>query len=105
MVTRRKLRTVLNTVGLYVGCALVIAYFGVNAYTGNRGLRAQQYLDQQYASLSQELDQLKAQRASWQHKVKLLKSESIDPDMLDERARAMLNYMDPRELTLMIKRP
>jgi len=35
MVTRRKLRTLLSTLGLYVGCALVIGYFGINAYTGN----------------------------------------------------------------------
>jgi cell division protein FtsB len=105
MVTRRKLRLVLSTLGLYVGCALVIAYFAVNAYTGNHGLRAQQDLDRQYAVLSQELDQLKQERATWQHRVKLLKSDSIDPDMLDERARAMLNYIDPRDVTLMLTRP
>jgi cell division protein FtsB len=105
MVTRRKLRTILSTLGLYVGCALVIGYFGVNAYTGNHGLRAKQDLDQQYAALSAELDQLKQQRAEWQQRVKLLKSESIDPDTLDERARADLNYLDPRELTLMLKHP
>jgi cell division protein FtsB len=35
----------------------------------------------------------------------LLRSNSIDPDMLDERARAVLNYLDPRDLTLMLKRP
>jgi cell division protein FtsB len=34
-----------------------------------------------------------------------LRSNSIDPDMLDERARAVLNYLDPRDLTLMLKRP
>jgi cell division protein FtsB len=102
MVIRRKLRVVLSTLGLYVGCALVIAYFAVNAYTGNHGLRAQQDLDQQFASLEVELDKLKTERAGWQHRVKLLKSESIDPDMLDERARAVLNYMDPRDLTLML---
>ena len=105
MVIRRKLRVVLSTLGLYAGCALVIAYFGVNAYTGNHGLRAQQDLDQQFASLTEELDHLKAERAGWQHRVKLLKSESIDPDTLDERARAVLNYMDPRDLTLMLKKP
>ena len=105
MVTRRKLRVLLSTLGLYVGCALVIGYFGVNAYTGNHGLRAKQDLDQQFASLSEELDQLKQQRADWQRRVKLLKSDSIDPDTLDERARAVLNYLDPRELTLVIKRP
>ena len=105
MVTRRKLRTVLSTLGLYVGCALVIGYFGVNAYTGNHGLRAQQDLDQQFASLAGELGRLKQERADWPRRVKLLQSSSIDPDMLDERARAMLNYLDPRDLTLMLKRP
>jgi cell division protein FtsB len=105
MVSRRKLRTVLTTLGLYAGCAVVIAYFAVNAFSGNHGLRAQKDLDQQFAALSQELAQLKAERADWVHRVKLLKSASIDPDMLEERARANLNYLDPRELTLMLKRP
>ena len=105
MVTRRRLRAFLSTLALYVGCALVIGYFGVNAYTGNHGLRAKQDLDQQFAALSEELDQLKQQRAEWQRRVKLLKSESIDPDTLDERARVVLNYLDPRELTQMLKRP
>jgi cell division protein FtsB len=105
MVSRRKLRTALTTVALYVGSALVIAYFAANAYSGNHGLRAQHDLDQQFAALSEELDQLKKERAEWQHRVKLLRSESIDPDMLDERARAVLNYLDPREVTMMVKRP
>lgn len=105
MVTRRKLRTFLSTLGLYVGCALVIGYFGVNAYTGNHGLRAQQDLDQQFAVLNEELARLKQERAEWQRRVKLLQSRSIDPDTLDERARAVLNYLDPRDLTLMLKRP
>ena len=105
MVSRRKLRLFLSTLGLYVGCALVIGYFGVNAYTGNHGLLAKQDLDQQFAALNEELDQLKQQRVEWQRRVKLLKSASIDPDTLDERARAVLNYLDPRELTQMLKRP
>ena len=105
MVTRRKLRSFLTALALYVGAALLIGYFGVNAYTGNHGLRAKQDLDQQFAELSDELGRLKRERAEWQRRVALLKSESIDPDMLDERARAVLNYLDPRELTLIVKRP
>jgi cell division protein FtsB len=105
MVSRRKLRTFLTTLGLYIGCALVIGYFGVNAFTGNHGLRAQQDLDQQFIALTDELGRLKQERAGWQHRVKLLQSSSIDPDTLDERARAVLNYLDPRDLTLMLKRP
>src|SRR4029079_6036012 len=98
MVTRRRLRTFLSTLALYVGCALVIGYFGVNAYTGNHGLRAQQDLDQQFDSLTNELAPLKHARATGTRRVKLLQSSSIDPDTLDERARAVLNYLDPREL-------
>ena len=105
MVSRRKLRTILTTLGLYAGSAVVIAYFFTNAYSGNHGLRAQQDLDQQHAALNEELVELKKERADWQRRVKLLKSESIDPDMLDERVRAGLNYLDPRDLTLMVKRP
>ena len=104
MVTRRRLRSFLTALGLYVGAALLIGYFGVNAYTGNHGLRAKQDLDQHFAELSDELARLKKERAEWQRKVALLKSESIDPDMLDERARAVLNYLEPREITLIIKR-
>ncbi|MGZ3350845.1 MAG: FtsB family cell division protein [Xanthobacteraceae bacterium] len=85
--------------------ALVIGYFGVNAYSGNRGLRAKQDLDQQIAQLSGELAGLRAERGTWERRVSLLRPDSIDPDMLDERARALLNYADPRELTLRLKQP
>jgi cell division protein FtsB len=105
MVTRKRLRAVLNALALYTIAALVIGYFGVNAYSGNHGLRARQDLDQQIAQLSDELGSLKAERANWERRVVLLRPESIDPDMLDERARALLNYADPRELTLRLKQP
>ena len=78
MVTRRKLRMFLSTLGLYVGCALVIGYFGVNAYTGNHGLRAQQDLDQQFAMLNDELSRLKQERAEWQHRVKLHSTSPVE---------------------------
>ncbi len=104
MVTRRRLRSFLTALGLYLGAALLIGYFGINAYTGNHGLKARHDLDQQIAQLSVELSALKAERAIWDRRVSLLKSESLDPDMLDERARALLDYVDPRDLTLMLKR-
>jgi cell division protein FtsB len=103
MVTRRRFRTVLNVLALYSIAGLVIGYFSVNAYTGNRGLRAKQDLDQQIARLDGELDALKAERTEWERRVALLRPESIDPDLLDERARALLNYADPRDLILRVK--
>jgi cell division protein FtsB len=103
MVTRTRLRAAITAVGLYVTAALLIGYFGIHAYTGAHGLKAKQDLAQQMDELSKELARLKVERASWEHRVSLLRSDRIDPDMLDERARAMLDYAHPNDLVLMRK--
>lgn len=103
MVSRRRLRSFLTAFALYVLAALLIGYFGVNAYTGNHGLRVKKTLDQEIAELTAELSRLKAERQQWERRVILLRSNSLDPDMLDERARAMLNFTHPNDLTLFIK--
>ena len=90
MVTRRRVRTILNTIALYTIAVLLIGYFGINAYTGDHGLRAKQDLDAQITELTDELAALRAERANWERRVALLQSQSIDADMLDERARALL---------------
>jgi cell division protein FtsB len=100
MVTRKRFRAVINTLALYIIAALVIGYFGVNAYSGNRGLRAKQDLDKQIGELGAELATLKAEHAYWERRVSMLKPESIDADLLDERARVLLNVADPRDLIL-----
>jgi cell division protein FtsB len=103
MVTRKRLRSILTALGLYVLAALLIGYFGVNAFSGNHGLKAKQDLDQQFAALSSDLGQLKIQRAQWERRIALLKSGGLDPDMLDERARALLDYAHPNDLVLMLE--
>jgi cell division protein FtsB len=105
MVTRTRLRSILTALGLYVMAALLIGYFGVNAFSGDRGLKAQKDIDQQIASLSAELTHLQVERGQWERRLGLLKSNRIDPDMLDERARALLDYTHPNELTLMVTGP
>ncbi len=103
MVTRKRLRSIVNTLGLYVMAALLIGYFGVNVYNGNHGLKAKQDIDQQITMLSAELSHLQFERAQWEQRIALLKSDDIDPDMLAEQARALLDYADPADLVLMIK--
>ena len=85
--------------------ALLIGYFGVNAFSGNHGLKAKQDLDLQITSLSAELAQLQIERVRWERRVALLKPRGLDPDMLDERARALLDYAHPNDLTLVIEPP
>jgi len=105
MVTRKRLRSILTALGLYVTAALLIGYFGVNAFSGNRGLKAKQDIDQQIAALSTELSRLQVEHAQWQRRIALLKSSGLDPDMLDERARALLDYAHPNDLILMVDAP
>jgi cell division protein FtsB len=85
--------------------ALFLAYFGFHAITGNRGLKASHDIGQQITELTAELDRLKAERAQWARRVALLRSDRIDPDMLDERARTLLNYAHPNDVTMILKRP
>ena len=105
MVTRKRLRSILTALGLYVLATLLIGYFGVNAFGGNHGLKAKQDLELQIATLSTELGQLKLERKQSERRIALLKSRGLDPDMLDERARALLDYAHPNELTLMFDPP
>jgi cell division protein FtsB len=105
MVIRPRLRSFFAALGLYALAAMLIGYFGVNAYTGDHGLRAREELDRQIAALNRQLDEATAEHDLWERRVKLLKSDSVDPDMLDERARALLNYVDPRDLILIQKKP
>lgn len=98
MVSRTRLKTILTGAALYLIAALMIGYFGVNAYTGKYGLNARERLDQEASALSAEVGRLKTERAIWERRVALLRTDNIDPDMLDERARAQLNYVHPRDL-------
>ena len=102
MVIRPRIRAFLAALGLYTLAALFIGYFGINAYTGNRGILAKQDLDQRIADLNSELDAARAERARWERRVALLKADRLDPDMLDERARQLLDYADPRDVTVLI---
>src|SRR6201993_2265670 len=98
MVTRSRLKSILTGLALYAIAAAMIGYFGVNAYTGKYGLNARQELDQEIVALTSELARLKRERAEGEQRLSLLRSDRVDPDMLDERARYQLDYANPHDL-------
>ena len=98
MVSRNRLKSVLTGLALYTMAAAIVGYFGVNAYTGKYGLNARQELDQEIIALTSELERLRQERAEGERRVSLLRSDRVDPDMLDERARYQLDYANPRDL-------
>ncbi len=101
MVTRSRLKSFFTGLAFYAMAAAMIGYFWVNAYTGRYGLNAQQQLDKEIVSLTSQLAKLKQERAYDEHHVSLLRSDRIDPDMLDERARYQLDYVNPHDLVRM----
>ncbi len=76
----------------------LVGYFGWNATHGNRGLVA--YAQRQELLTRAQADQAKAlaERDGWERRVAGLRSSHLDADMLDERARAMLNLADPADI-------
>jgi cell division protein FtsB len=101
MVSRSRLKSVLTGLALYTMAAALIGYFGVNAYTGKYGLNARQELDQEIVALTSELARLKRERTQGEQRVSLLRSDRVDPDLLDERARYQLDYVSPHDLVRM----
>jgi cell division protein FtsB len=103
MVSRARLKAILTGIALYAMAAAMIGYFGINAYTGKYGLTARVELDQEIVSLTNELARLKQERADAEQRVSLLRSDRVDPDMLDERARFQLDYAHPHDLVRLIQ--
>src|ERR1700745_2249451 len=98
MVSRSRLKSLLTGLALYAMAAAMVGYFGVNAYTGKYGLNARQELDQEIIALTSELARLKRERAEGEQRVSLLRSDRVDPDLLEVCARFQLDYANSRHL-------
>jgi len=84
--------------------ALLLAYFGYHAIEGDRGLLAYLRLTQEIKKAEISRDLIQADRVQIERRVALLRPDGVDPDMLDERARLMLNLGRRDELTIMLQR-
>ena len=104
MVVRRRLRAVLLPLALYAVSASGVAYFVHHAHTGNRGIEAKKALKIQAFHLNQELEAVKAERAAWERRIALLRSDQIDRDLLEERARSVLGRVHRNDLVIITGR-
>lgn len=69
-----------------------IGYFAFHVVHGERGLMAWLKIKQRAAAAKQALAVSQAEREALERRVRLMEPGSLDPDMLEERARLMLNY-------------
>ena len=94
-----RLRPYLSTAAL----ALLIFYFGVHAFTGEGGLLRSNQRDATLTAKTQELAKLSAQRRDLEARAVLLRDNSLSADLLEERARSLLGFADPRDYVIRVK--
>jgi cell division protein FtsB len=76
----------------------VTAYFAWNLTRGDHGLIAYAQRQALLRQAAAERDAAQTEHDMWERRVAGLRASHLDPDTLDERARAMLNLADPSEV-------
>jgi len=79
----------------------VVGYFAYHSFEGERGIYAYVRLAEQVEIAREHLDDVRNERLALEKRVALLRSESLDRDMLDEQTRALLNFARPDELIIL----
>ena len=85
--------------------AVLIAYFGFHALTGERGLLTSEQREQTLAARTAELKQIRAERMDLEARARLLRDSSLSADLLEERARSLLGFADPDDYVIRTNKP
>ncbi len=93
---RRRAR---HVVGPTLG-ALLVLYFASHAFEGDRGAMAWMQLRQRVADAAAVLTDAETRRRELATRVSRLRTGSLDPDLLDERARIVAGLVHPADLVI-----
>lgn len=102
MSTRQRKRSKLKPLLGPAGSLLLLAYFAYHSVEGEYGLTALNRLMDEEVQLTAELAEIKDDRAALEARVELMRPESLDPDMIDERARQALNLAHPEDIVIFL---
>jgi cell division protein FtsB len=84
---------------------LLIVYLGVQALTGERGLLSGHDRDAMLVRREAQLAGLMEQRRDLEIRVRYLRTDSLSRDLLEERARVVLGFADPRDYVIRVSAP
>lgn len=76
---------------------LLIVYLGVQALTGERGLLSGAEREALLMRREAQLARLTEQRRDLEVRVRYLRTDNLSRDLLEERARAVIGFSDPRD--------
>lgn len=84
---------------------LLVVYLGVQALTGQRGLLSGHERDSMMVRREAQLSGIMEQRRDLEVRVRYLRTDSLSRDLLEERARAVLGFADPRDYVIRVSTP
>lgn len=96
MIAKRTLQTILSVLG-----ACIVLYFLYHTIQGDHGWMAMLRLKNEVSTSQDNLSQLQKERQDLDHRVHMMRPESMDPDLLDEESRKTLNYTKPNEVIIL----
>jgi cell division protein FtsB len=100
MVVRTRLRSIVMPIVFYLVLGVTSGYLVWGASNGEHGLKAKEKFDIEADDLKTQLAALKNQRARWELRVASISPESVDKDLLDEEAHALLDRVAKDELVI-----
>ncbi len=100
MVRRTRLRSIVMPIVLYLVLGVASGYLVWGASNGEHGLKAAAKFDAEAVELKAQLAALKDERTRWELRVASLKPESVDRDLLDEEAHALLDRVAKDEVVI-----
>ncbi|MEW5727381.1 MAG: septum formation initiator family protein [Pseudomonadota bacterium] len=92
-----------HMIGPMIGVGAV-AYFAYHTVEGDRGVLAWVRMKNEILEAELQLAKVSTERAAIEHRVLLLRPDHLDPDMLEERARIMLNMGRDDEVVVFDKK-
>ena len=82
-------------------CLGLATYFGYYLIYGNHGIINLARVRQEIEHKQTELEQIRAEHRALEHRVNLLRPESVDPDLLEEQARSRLGLTERDEVVIL----
>ena len=81
--------------------ALVVGYFAYHSMKGDHGLNAYIKLSGELAKAEEVLQERRSKREVIEQRTNLLRPDNLDLDILDERARDVLNLLNGNERVIL----
>ena len=77
-------------------------YLGYSVVTGQFGIESQDVLEAEIDELGAKSGALQAEIDSFRHRIELFQTTRMDPDLVSERARALLSMAQADDIVVMV---